>query len=191
MKTIYDVINVLPFESHNWFHNAPHLQQIFQENSIRVIIEVGSWFGGSTRWLAKQVSKDGYVIAVDTWKGSEEHQPGASAHHSKLDVLYQQFLSNNIHENLQNKIIPVRMESLEATTAINVIPDLFYLDAAHDEESVYKDLQAWIPKFKSQTIVCGDDWSWDGVRAAVNKFASENNFEVIANQNFWMYKDRG
>ena len=186
MTTIYDLINVLPFESHNWFSNAAQLQQIFDQNNIKTVIEVGSWFGGSTRWFAKQLPGDGFVVAVDTWKGSEEHQPGAFAHHTKLDVLCQQFLSNNIHENLQDKIVPVRMESLEAAKAISLIPDLFYLDAAHDEESVYNDLKTWVPNFNEKTIICGDDWGWETVRAAVERFAGENNLKAIGNGNFWV-----
>ena len=35
-----------------------------------------------------------------------------------------------------------------------VNPDLFYLDAAHDEESVYNDLKTWVPNFNEKTIIC-------------------------------------
>ena len=179
MPTIYDVINVLPFEAHHWFFNAKPLSEIFGTAQIKTVIEVGSWFGGSTRWFAKQLPEDGYVIAVDTWKGSVEHQPGANCHHQKLEQLYQQFLSNCVHEKIDHKIIPLRMDSLEAAAAVKIQPDLFYLDAAHDEESVYKDLQAWGSKLKDTTIICGDDYNWPGVKAAVDRYAEEQGFSKV------------
>lgn len=186
MPTIYDIINTLPFEAHNWFFNEKPLAEIFDQVEIKTVIEVGSWFGGSTRWFAKQLPEDGYVIAVDTWKGSAEHQPGANCHHQKLDQLYHQFLANCVHENITHKIIPVRMDSLESAAAIKIQPDLFYLDAAHDEESVYKDLQAWGPKFKKTTIICGDDYNWPGVKAAVDLYAKEQGFDVTHIGAFWI-----
>lgn len=51
--------------------------------------------------------------------------------------------------------------------------DLVYVDGDHTLEGVTKDLSAWIPKIKPGGIFCGDDYDWDGVRQAVNKFAAQ------------------
>lgn len=202
MISIYDVIEVLPFEE-KWYVNgqpdyrpfvAPSTaiaiwDKIFAEHTIKTIIEVGSWLGSSTRWFAERLPKDGYIISVDTWKGSEEHQAGMSHHHPQMSVLYQQFLSNNLHKGLADQIIPVRMDSLEAAAAIKIVPDLFFLDAAHDEMNVYNDLCAWVPKIKNHALICGDDWAiFEGVRKAVTRYAVENNFEIMHVDNFWMFK---
>jgi predicted O-methyltransferase YrrM len=181
----YCDIKILPFDPHGWYQNANQLTEIIKQNDVKIVIEVGSWLGSSTRHIASLLPLDGLVYAIDHWKGSVEHQPGGSAWHSALPYLYQQFLSNIVHAGLAHKIRPFRMDSLEAAQMLQVVPDLVYIDAGHDTESVYKDLNAWFPFVKGHGILCGDDWIWDTVAAAVTRFAKENDLEVYAEINFW------
>ena len=124
---------------------------------------------------------------MDHWLGSEEHQPTAYSGnycHTPPEKLYQQFLSNVIHEGLQDKIIPVRKESTEAARYLSEVPvDLVYIDASHDTESVYKDLTAWYPLVKDHGILCGDDWHHPPIVKAVTRFAQENNLEIVVESN--------
>ena len=50
--------------------------------------------------------------------------------------------------------------------------DFVFIDAEHDERSVYTDISAWWPKIKKGGILGGDDYSylWPGVEVAVNRF---------------------
>lgn len=82
------------------------------------------------------------------------------------------------------------MASLEAASKLNEIPDrlypdLIYLDASHDTESVYADLCAWYPFVQGHGILCGDDWTWDSVRIAVYRFANERHLNIEASVSFW------
>ena len=45
------------------------------------------------------------------------------------------------------------------------------MDAAHDYESVKKDIETWLPKMKEGSIMTGDDYnsSWTGVIRAVDE----------------------
>lgn len=192
MLTIYDIIDVLPFDRHNWFGEAhkQKLSEFISQKNIKVILEVGSWMGGSTRFLAQQLPEDGYIIAVDHWKGDESIR-SVGGGNFQYEVLYQQFLSNTIHENLVNKIVPLRMDSGEAALALKIVPDLLYLDAAHDEESVYEDLRVWWPKMGNHTIICGDDYNpsaWPGVVKAVHRFANKHGFTVKNLDGFWWFE---
>lgn len=184
----YASIKVLPFDGHNFYYNGEQMANVFRAYQIKIAVEVGVWLGGSVRHIAQLLPEGGKVYAIDHWKGSIEHQAGKSHHHPAVSYLYQQFLSNVIHAGLTDKIIPVRMDSLEAAKALDIRPDLVYIDAAHDEESVYNDLVAWFPLVKGHGVLCGDDYRT--VEPAVKRFAAENNLTIVyAGGSFWKYDE--
>ena len=176
----YNSIDILPFDAHGWFFNAEQLQTCFNEKPIFTVIEVGSWLGCSTRFIASSLKEGGKVYAVDTWLGSSEHVKSP-----RLPHLFQQFLSNVIHAKLTDKIVPIRMTSLEAAEALNVKADLIYIDASHDTKSVVEDILAWYPHLNEDGIMCGDDWKWASVRAAVNQVADQLGKSIYSSGNFW------
>lgn len=177
---------VLPYDNHGWYANSKQLKKLIKDYRPKVVIEVGCWLGKSTRHIAKHLPRGGKVYAVDHWLGSIEHQPGQFAHCRELPILYDQFLSNVIHAQLTDKIIPVRMASVEAEKALShLTPDLIYIDASHETEAVYQDLTVWYPHVKGHGILCGDDWGWESVRQAVETFAAENDLRVESSKNFW------
>jgi predicted O-methyltransferase YrrM len=184
----YQGFDLLPPDHHGWYSNAQQIQGIFANHSIKTVIEVGSWLGNSTLHIASLLPRDGKIYAVDHWKGSVEHQPGEAGWYHALPYLYQQFLSNVIHAQMTDKVVPLRMESLEAARFLEnrfLDVDLIYLDAGHDTASVYQDLKAWYPYVRGHGILTGDDWLWSTVRAAVEQFASENQMSIYAEGNFW------
>jgi len=186
----YDELEeVLPFNGHGWYGNAEQIEELIRKHQVKTIIGVGSWLGASTRHMAALLPAGGKVYAIDHWLGSAEHQPNASNYLDVLPYLYEQFLSNVIHAKLTDKIVPIRMDSLAAANTIDVIPDLIYIDASHDTPSVYADLQAWYPFVQGHGVLCGDDWGWSSVRAAVERFAKENHLKIDASGNFWRLKE--
>ncbi len=186
----YNTVKLLPFDNHGWFVNGPQLEALIKNHPIKVVIEIGSWLGASTRFIAWNLPKDGKVYAVDHWLGSEEHQPGQPAHLPVLPVLYEQFLSNVIHEKLTGKIIPIRMKSLDAAQYLQPIAaDLVYIDASHDTASVLADLNAWYPFVRGHGYICGDDWIWPPIQLAVEQFAKEQGLTIEASGNFWCLLD--
>lgn len=179
----YRSVRLLPFNPGGWYVNGRQIEAIFKENTINTAIEVGCWLGLSTRHIATLLQPNGKLYAIDHWLGSVEHQglPG-------LSTLYEQFLSNVIHAGLTNAIVPIRMNSLAAVEQIKlmgVVPDFIYIDASHDTDSVFADLNAWFPLVKGHGIICGDDWTWGSVRAAVEMFALLNQLTIDASDNFW------
>jgi predicted O-methyltransferase YrrM len=183
---------ILPYDESGWYINAAPMEKILKENNVKVVIELGSWLGQSTRHIAQNLPQGGIIFAVDHWLGSAEIQLSLS---HLLPFLYDQFLSNVIHTHLTDKIIPVKMTTLEAAEEFKVrqiLPDLVYVDASHDEISVYADLEAYYPLVRGHGILCGDDWGWGGeasglpVRKAVERFARENHLTiVVTNGWFW------
>lgn len=182
---------VLPFNPHGWYGNGAWIEKLMTQNKINTVIEVGSWLGCSTRHIASLLQPNGKLYAVDTWEGSIEHHQNQEWN-SMLPTLYHQFLSNIVHAQLTDIVIPMRMTSLSAAKVLQEslsAVDMVYIDAAHDTESVLKDLEAyWVFIKKDIEILCGDDWGWETVRAAVHQFAQKYNLTIYADHNFWFFK---
>ena len=88
----YNTVNLLPFNPHNWFgqSNQRSLEYLIKTRDIKVIFEIGSWMGGSTRYMASQLPADGVVYAIDHFKGSVESNKGGDYYMGEdiLDNLY-------------------------------------------------------------------------------------------------------
>ncbi len=186
-----DLEETLPFNAHGWYSNAQPMEVLLKSRKAKVVIELGAWLGLSTRHIATTLPEDGIVYAVDHWLGNPQSQ-----NNPIIPILYEQFLSNVIHANLTHKIVPIRMTTLDAVKFFEskgIIPDVVYVDAAHDEESVYSDLTAYFPLVKGHGILCGDDWGYGHelpVQKAVKRFAEENNLKIITPNNwFWEFRE--
>lgn len=187
----YASVELLPEYPFGYYINAPLIEELFQQHDIRVVVEVGSWIGGgSTRHFGNLLKpKDGLLYAVDTWLGSSTQQPNQEHYQPILPKVYQQFLSNMIHWDLTQTVIPIRMDSLIAAQTLQIQPDLIYIDAEHTTEAVYNDLCAWYPFVDQRGIFCGDDWWWPSVQKAVEQFAQERKKKVNISGNFWRLSD--
>lgn len=159
----------------NWF-SYPNLynEMVQQFPSGSKFVEVGSWKGKSSAYMAVEIANSGKGIdfyCVDTWEGSIEHKMNDNY---KLDELYDTFINNM--KPLEGHYIPLRMTSLEAVTKFedNSL-DFVFIDASHEYEDVKKDIEAWLPKVKTNGILAGHDYylgdnDWgDGVKRAVNE----------------------
>lgn len=185
----YDSVELLPFDPRGFYRNPEQIAAMFNKHNPKIVIEIGCWTGQSTIHMASLLPKDGVLYAIDHWFGSSEHQPGQPFWSPVLPYLYQQFLSNVIHAQLTEKIIPLRMNSLDACEYLDSIrADFIYIDASHDFHSVYEDLKAWYPAVKNHGILAGDDYDCPNVSAAVHKFAKEQGLKVIVlGPSFWYY----
>lgn len=190
----YKSIRVLPQDPYGWFSaaNKQKIEELIKERNPKTIVEIGSWMGVSTIFMASIAAEDSTVYAVDHWLGSLEHRT-EEEYQKKLPILYQQFLSNVIHANLTHKIVPLRMSSLEAANTLNIEPDFIYIDGSHEEEDVYNDIMAWYPKLKQGGILCGDDYTWvhpctGSVKRAIERAAKKLNIPTIsAIHVFWYF----
>jgi hypothetical protein len=131
----YCSITELPFDNQGWFSNQKQIEACIKKIKPKTVIEVGSWLGLSTRFIAERLPQKSKLYAVDTWRGS----PGEELHMQdpRLPHLFQLFLSNVRHARLTDVIVPIRMDSLEASEELNVHADMIYIDASHETESVY------------------------------------------------------
>ena len=166
------------------FCNAkPMRELLYNRPDIKLIVELGSWLGGSSRFIlywAPQAT----LIAIDHWQGSPEHH-ARDYWANKLPTLYETFLVNCWR--LKDCLIPMRTTTLEGLQEIydaGLKPDLFYVDASHDYDSVMAELEK-IKALFPKAYITGDDWNWIPVRRAVIVFTTSRNLNYKRDDNFW------
>lgn len=129
------------------------------------VAEVGVWFGRSVIYLAqacKRAGKRVKIYAVDTFKGED---PTIVARHG--GSIKASFLANVKRCGVEDMIEVVESDSAAAPA---IVPDglaFVFIDAAHDYESVKRDLAAWIPKVKPGGMIAGHDSQHEPVMRAV------------------------
>lgn len=193
LKGIYPWPTVRPKASdgsvseEGWGKGWPLPENIIGSNlseETRLVIELGTWLGNSARFILKY-APNATVICIDHWNGSPEHS-GLKSSAEMIPTLYEDFLS--ICWEDRDRLIPVRETTLKGMKLIAelcLVPDLIFIDAAHDYESVKADLEMANRLFPEATIIgddylgvaiCKDDKPIDidyGVRRAVNHFIYE------------------
>lgn len=190
-EDIYENFNPIPFQTEA--NNLDkYINDIFKDINQReiTIIEVGSWKGSSAIAIAKYFLNKNIVptiFCVDTWGGSTFHREYEDYYRmlnckNGFPQLYQQFLSNVIHSNLQKYIIPVPHTSHDAARYLKKLGiecDICYIDANHEFDEVYQDIKDYYPMVKDGGIIFFDDYDsgWPGVVNAVNVFVNQNNLE--------------
>lgn len=136
-------------------------------------VEVGSWKGMSAAYMAVEIinsKKDIKIDCIDIWEYSDIQKDIAE---HKFKNLYNTFL-NNITP-VKNIITPIKGISWEvASLYVDNSLDFIFIDAAHDYESVKKDIIAWYPKLKNNGVLAGHDYTTSsGVHKAVHEIFKE------------------
>jgi hypothetical protein len=185
----YASIQLLDSYPFAYYGNQKEITYLFDTYPIQTALEIGSWIGGgSTAHMASLLKeRHGKLYSVDTWLGNSTQQPGRVHYQPILKHVFHQFLSNMVHWGFTDVVIPIRMRSLEAAQALNVTPDLIYIDGEHTFDAVYADMTAWYPFVEGRGILCGDDWTWESVRKAVERFAEERTLTLASSGNFWYF----
>lgn len=203
-KSIYDNFNPLPLDLSGWNGNKPIFRELIEKLKPSTIIEVGTWKGQSAITMGRAVKEfnlNTTIHCVDTWLGAIEFwTTGRNTGERSLRTVngypqvYYQFLSNVIHNNLQNVILPFPNTSENGYRYFkhfNITAQMIYIDASHEEDDVYKDLNNYYELLENNGILFGDDYQrdWLGVINSVNRFSQEKNMslEVVGN-NFWILK---
>lgn len=161
------------------------------------ICEVGSWMGRSTRALVDNTS--GSVMAVDTWKGSDEQKHKDLLAGKPEDWLFRTFVDNIAGPYKAKAVWALPVTSLEAAKIFTQDGlsqyygreakfDMIFLDASHDYDNVKADIAAWMPLLELGGLLCGHDFSssWPGVVRAVREGVPH--VDVMKNGHIWFSK---
>jgi glycosyltransferase involved in cell wall biosynthesis len=180
-KKIRNVDNMQPFFNNiqGWFDFDNVYSDVVKKLSDNShIVEVGSWKGRSTAFLAVEIINSGKKIkldAVDSWSGDEgdplsfNEDPEFMSYNRNILELFKKNMSP-----VEGKIdlTPIQMFSVPASKLYSDKSlDFVFLDANHKYETITEDIKHWLPKIKSGGIIGGHDYSpaFPGIIKAVNE----------------------
>lgn len=127
-----------------------------------VIVEIGSFKGKSTIWLAKgaQAGKSVRVYAIDPHTGSAEHRQDAQPVWT-----YEEFLQSLHRAQVEHLVTPLVCTSEEAAERFELPVELLFIDGDHRYEMVRQDFDLWFPKLvESGWLLMHDTIRWPGPR---------------------------
>ena len=135
------------------------------------------------------------ITTVDTWLGALEFIDSNNGDHNLMKKngypqVYYQFLSNVVHNEVQEYINPFPSTSLIAARYFqknDIKADLIYIDGSHEYEDVIADLKSYWPLVNNGGIMFGDDYDekqWPGVVKAVDEFSDK----IKEQEGFWILK---
>lgn len=193
---IYENIELLPPDLQGWNSEHHIFPDLISKTNPKTVIEVGTWKGASAIHIASFLRNTGAILyCVDTWLGALEFMGQTGERDLMLKngypQVYYQFLSNVIHNNCRDIIIPVPQTSTIAARWFKkqgIKAELIYIDGSHDEQDVYDDLCNYYDICTK--VMFGDDWRhFADVERAVTRFCNERNiiFDVV-DDNFWIIK---
>lgn len=191
-----------PDDVHGWGSRSPAFADLIREERPSLIVEVGTWKGGSAIEMARILHEEkipGKILCIDTWLGAVEFwtdQDDPDRYRSLglkhgYPTVYYQFLANVCRHGAKDRIIPFPQTSSTAALwlrRMGIRAPMIYIDGSHEEEDVYADLINYRECTSPGGVIFGDDWTWDGVRLAVQRFARENGLAVTHVADKWVLR---
>lgn len=149
----------------------------------RIVIELGSFLGRSTRALADHCP--GTVYAVDPWEGysnddnsqAEWIEQAAGGNWKHIFKSFQRNLADHIESG---RVVPIRLRSFDAFPMFSVQQsfraDFVFIDGDHRYDTCRQDIQLYRDLVRPGGLLAGHDYrhaSWPGVKRAVDELVGQ------------------
>jgi len=129
-----------------------------QEESV--FVEIGSYLGASSIFIASGLNESSKLYCVDTW------QNDAMTERNRDTFL--QFVKNV--KKYKTRIIPIRKTSVDAAKNFDLKIDALFIDGDHSYEGVKEDVSTWLSKMKSNSLIVFHDSGWaEGVQRVIKE----------------------
>jgi predicted O-methyltransferase YrrM len=176
--SVVEQIKKITGKIEGWLSNSEgdYLYSIAKDGPAKgVIVEIGSWEGKATIWLAigtKQAKRE-KVYAIDYHRGSAEH--GNSI------WTYPEFKSNIENANVDDVVVPIVMKSQDAVKNWDKPIRFLWIDGAHTYTSVKQDFLLWQPYLVDGGIIAfHDTTTWPGPKKLIEEYiCNSNKFKKI------------
>lgn len=157
-----------------------------------LIIEVGTWKGGSAIHMGRVMREEGIageIVCVDTWLGAPiawTTQPDLKPSlrlHGGYPSLFYTFARNVVDAGLADTITPLPASSDGGHTVLKHFgarAGLIYIDADHDYGPAKRDFEHYLELLAPDGIMIGDDFGcFEGVTRAGKEFAEERDLFAV------------
>lgn len=139
-----------------------------------VCVEIGSYLGASTCFIANALAPDSVLFCIDTWQNDAMRYEDSDTDAERRDT-YREFRLNT--ERYADKLVEVRKWSAEGVSDVRETVrsiDFLFLDGDHTYDGVKGDWDNFSPLLVAGSIVVFHDTGWaQGVRKVISE-------EVIA-----------
>lgn len=149
-----------------WMTDAELLFLAKIASQSRIIFEIGSYVGRSTRVLADNT--EGKVYAIDPWKGTNYQGDEKTPCFNTNELTFNTFYCNLADKINDGTVIPITKSWNDFHTEIR--PDMIFIDGDHRYESVKRDIEKALELYPKYLL--GHDYAngWPGVIKAVEEF---------------------
>lgn len=156
------------------------------------VIEIGSWMGASTCFLAGGVKDGAKIYAVDNFQGHSTCQEDVAwyerhfqrlGQHSTLE-LFQRNLARLGFSGLAEPVVSDSLAATRRLAAVYGTIDMVFIDADHSYEACKADIAAWVPFVKLGGVMAFHDFGSraDGVTQAIFEAIKADCFSEIIGQ---------
>lgn len=182
-----------------WGSYGAVFENLIRQVRPRTIVEVGSFLGASAIHMANLTRRLGLeetqILCVDDfrgWPGFRDRFKDMALVNGDVLLLYQ-FMQNVVSSDLTGSILPVPFSTgsaLEKLCEWGVAADLVEIDAGHDFNSAWADINRAVRLLRPGGVLFGHDYFTAadnrGVRRAVNLFAEINRLKVTTDGQHWV-----
>lgn len=153
-----------------WYNDQAACRPVFktaiEKANPHVLVEVGSFVGESTIFMAKylkETKRDFVILCIDTWGGGIDHWekvPEKLRFWFGRPSLYYQFIGNVIAKGCHDVILPIALDSINGARLLkllNIVPDFVYVDASHEKGDVLRDYETYWNLLRPGGVMLVDD----------------------------------
>jgi predicted O-methyltransferase YrrM len=137
-----------------------------------VIVEIGSFKGKSTIWLAKgsKAARNIKVYAIDPHTGEGEYSSQCGK-----TWTFDEFKKNLENAKVSDIVVPLVKMSEEAAKDLKEPVEFIFIDGGHEYKFVKLDFDLWFPKLVDHGIIAFHDTiGWLGPKQVVSDLAHKS-----------------
>ncbi len=188
----------LPKHIEGWVLHVDAWRDVFGGIDAPVVLEVGAYLGKTSLHIL-ETYPESKLIAIDLWQPGDTElsqrkgREFASAGLAQADGDWLALYMANLWD-FRERVVCVQCDSLDGMCYVreHLQPDVVYIDAAHDYQSVLEDIHEAKLCFPD-ALICGDDYEDgpSGVKRAVHEVAEREGYGVKTGPGsgrFWRYE---